>query len=320
MEVTTPIIKIIYAKKDVSADFLPILKQLTYTDNLSGTASDLDMELDNRKEYFFNDWYPAVGDEVKCQLGYKGSALLDCGTFYVDEASLSNNGADTCNIRAISLPVSALHNTVQKKRKEGSVSSIVKEVAAELKMSAKGDLSGEWKGMQNESGLKFLSRIARETGRILKVEGLDIVFYNITDLAKSAQLTIQRSDTSNYDIRDKAAGRYKICTVKHWDKKQKLMFEGTAETQVEGGAITVWEDVSDASAARTRAKEILTSKNKSGLEISLSLPGDVRLQAGVSVKIDGFGRFDAVYFIDQAKHIISETGYTCAIILQRNAV
>ena len=320
METIKPKIIITYAKRNVTADFLPVLVCLSYTDKLTGTASELAIDVDNRKGYFFNDWYPAIGDEISVQVGYEGAPLLDTGLFYVDEASLAGGNPDSCSIRGLSLQTSALCSAVEKKRRSGSVSSIVKEIAGTLSMSATGDLSGSWSGLQREPGLQFLCRIAKETGRICKVEGKKVVFYRIADLIQTAQVNIKKGDVISYDIKDKAAGRYKKCTVKYYDPKQKKTLEGSAVAEVEGGQITVWEEVADVAAATTRAKEILTTKNKTGVEISVTLAGDPRLQAGVSVSLSGFGRFDSIYFIDQARHALSVTGYTTEVKLQKNEV
>lgn len=320
METIKPRVMITYSKKDVTADFLPVLISLSYTDKLTGTASELSLDVDNRKGYFFNDWYPAIGDEINVQIGYQGAAMLDTGLFYVDEASLTGGNPDTCSIRGLSLQTSALCSAVEKKRRTGSVSSIVKDVAGSIGMSASGDLSGSWSGLQREPGLQFLCRIAKETGRICKVEGKGVVFYRIADLIQSAQVKIKKGDEISYDIKDKAAGRYKKCTVKYYDPKQKKTIEGSAVTDVKGGEITVWEEIPDAAAAAARAKQILTTKNKTGVEISLTVLGDPRLQAGVSVALQGYGRFDSIYFIDQARHNISASGYTTEIKLQKNDV
>lgn len=320
METIKPHVIITYAKKDVSADFLPVLKNLVYTDKLSGTASELSIDVDNRKGYFFNDWYPAVGDEINVKIGYQGGAMLDTGVFYVDEASLSGGSPDSCSIRGLSLQTSALCSAIDKKRQTGSVSSIVSQVAKSIGMTSSGDLSGSWSGIQREPGLQFLCRMAKETGRICKVEGKEVIFYRIADLIQAAQMTVKKEDVISYDIKDKAAGRYKKCTVSYYDPKQKKTITGSAVADVEGGTLSIQEEVADNTAAAARAKEILTTKNKSGIEITISLMGDPRLQAGVSLALEGFGRFDTVYFIDEARHNVSSSGYTTEVKLQKNDV
>lgn len=319
MAILKPIVIITYEGKDVSADFAPILRGVTFKDTLDGKAGEAEISLSNARGYFLSEWYPEVDHTISLQMGYEGGALIDGGKFWVDEVSLagSSSGSD-CNIRALSLKSSNLNAPTKKKYHAArSISDIVFEIAGNLGCQVAGDTSGEWSGMQNEPDLAFLNRVAHETGRILKVEGERLVFYKVEALGDIGALQIKASDVRSYSIKDVAAGRISKCTVRWWDAKAKREISGSHSTGIKGGGeIEKWEEVKTASEARTKAKDMTTDRNKSGLTFSIEMVGDPRLRAGVSVDMVGFGRFDKTYYISKATHSFASGGYTTSVTLQ----
>lgn len=311
---------ITYEGKDVSGDFAPILRGVTFKDFLDGRAGEIEIDLSNREGFFWADWYPDIDDEMHILMGYEGGDMLDTGIFWVDEIGLSGgNSGDTCNIRALSLRSSGLNSAIQKKNHAGRpVADIVNEVAETLGCRARGDLSYTWSGIQNETGLRFLNRLACELGRICKVEGTDLIFYPIEQLGQIGQLEIKRADVVSYDVKDVAAGRISKCTVKWWDRKAKKQIIGSYDAKIKGGGEVVrWEEVKDNAEAQKKAKDFITDRNKKGVEFSISMIGDVRLRAGVGVRMTGFGRFDGTYYISEATHTVNSSGYTTDVTLQK---
>ena len=316
----TPKTDITYEGKDVSGDFAPILHGVTFKDFLDGRAGEIEIDLSNREGFFGADWYPDIDDEMHILMGYEGGDMLDTGIFWVDEIGLSGgNSGDTCNIRALSLRSSGLNSAIQKKNHAGRpVADIVNEVAETLGCRARGDLSCTWSGIQNETGLRFLNRLACELGRICKVEGTDLIFYPIEQLGQIGQLEIKRADVVSYDVKDVAAGRISKCTVKWWDRKAKKQIIGSYDAKIKGGGEVVrWEEVKDNAEAQKKAKDFITDRNKKGVEFSISMIGDVRLRAGVGVRMTGFGRFDGTYYISEATHTVNSSGYTTDVTLQK---
>lgn len=303
----------------MSADFAPILSGVTFKDTLYGRASEAEISLCNAQGYFLADWYPEIDHNFHILMGYEGAPMIDGGTFWVDEVSLSGSSSgDSCSIRALSLKSSNMNATVKKQyHQERSIAEIVNEIASELGCNAKGDLSGNWSGLQNETGLQFLNRLAHHTGRILKIDGADLVFYSIEKLGDIGALEIKRADVRSYSIKDVAAGRISKCTVKWWDSKTKKEVSGSHSNGIKGGGeIVLWQEVKNTSEAKQKAKDYIIDRNKSGVEFSIEMLGDVRLRAGVAVDMVGFGRFDKTYYISEATHSFSSSGYTTSVILQ----
>lgn len=319
MAILKPKIVITYQGKDVSADFAPILQGVTFKDTLDGRAGEAEISLSNAQGYFFNDWYPEIDHHFTILMGYEDTPMIDGGTFWVDEISLSGSSSgDTCNIRALSLKSSNLNSSIKKQYHNARpIADIVSEVAAELGCTVKGDLSGNFSGLQNETGLQFLNRIAHQIGHILKVEGTDLVFYPIAQLGEIGELEIKRSDVRSYSLKDIAAGRISKCIVKWWDSKTKKEIGSSYSNGIKGGGeVVLWQEVENASEAKTKAKDYITDRNKSGVEFSIEMLGDVRLRAGVAINMVGFGSFDKTYYVSEATHSFSSSGYTTFVTLQ----
>lgn len=326
MEGLKPKIVITYQDKNVTSDFAPILKSVNFRDYLEGRAGEIDIQLSNEKGFFLGDWYPEVDDRICLKLGYENMEMMDCGTFWVDEVKLSGNSSgDEVSIRGLSLKSSLIYASV---KKQVIVKKSFKEIAgklmAETGLKAVGDLDGTWSGIQNESNVALLFRIAKETGRIFKIEGDELVFYKRENLIEMAAvkpeyvLEISRKNVLSYDVSDKAAGRISQCTVKWWDQKAKKQVSGSYDAGLKGGgSVVIWEEVKNQKEAENKAKDFIAERNKKGEEFSMNLLGDVRLRAGVCVRLKGFERFDKTYYIAEARHSISNSGYTTSITLRK---
>ena len=316
-----PTYVIIYEGKDVSKDFAPYLESIAFKEYLENKAAELELVFTNAERYFLNDWYPTIDDRLTAKLGYKDGEVINAGVFWVDDVTLSGGrSGDVCSFRAISAYASSIYSVEVRKNQEGKpIKDLVESEASELGYSVKGDLSGKWSGIQKGTGLKFLEQIARETGRIMKIEGTELIFYKRADIKKGPLAgTVKKADVIDYAVTDKAAGRISKCTVKCWKKESKQLIEGTYDAQIKGGGSrTIWEDVDDLSAAKERAKNYVEDWNKEGVRMELSLPGEVKYRAGVMVRLQGFGRFDRLWYVSEAQHTIAKSGgYVTKITLQ----
>lgn len=327
MEGLKPKIIITYQDKNVTSDFAPILKSVTFKDYLEGRAPEIEIMLSNEKGFFLGDWYPDVDDRITLKMGYENADLIDCGTFWVDEIKLTGSSSgDECSIRALSLKSSALRAPKKKQNHAGKpIRDLANKLAAELGLKATGDLDGTWSGIQDETDIKLLYRIARETGCVLRIEGDLLVFYKLYKIQKQSRpetpqtvLEIPRANILSYDISDKAEGRISKCTVKWWDQTTKKQVEGSYDAGLKGGgSAVIWEEVKTTAEAQTKAKDYIADRNKKGEEFSMNLMGDVRLRAGVCITPKGFGRFDKTYYIAEATHSVSESGYSTSITLRK---
>lgn len=316
-----PVYKIIYEGRDVGKDFAPILIQVEFKEYLEGKAAEITLDFENKDGNFFHDWYPDPDDTIKVKMGLEGGDLIDCGLFYVDDVTLSGGrSGDKCSIKGMSAKGSSINSDVQKVNREGEqISTIVNKIAGDLGYSAKGDLSGTWTGVQQGTGLQFLQQLSKETGRIMKVEGTELVFFLLSKVQSgSVVATIEKGNEKDYSATDQAAGRIKKVTVKSWDPTKKQTVTSSHDTgKTGGGSKTVYTNAADTSAAKSRAEATATDANKQGVKFDLTLPGDVRLRVGVRIITKGWGRFDRTWYIAEATHTVSKSsGYLTKLTLQ----
>lgn len=317
----TPIYEITYEGRNVTKDFAPYLETITFKEYLENKASELELTFTNAEQYFLNDWYPGIDDKLKAKIGYKEASVINCGLFFVDDVTLSGGrSGDVCSFRATSAYGRSIHSDEQRKNQEAKpIATLVNAEALRLGYTAKGDLSGNWSGIQKGTGLQFIQQIARETGRIMKVEGTDLVFTKRETIKSGAIVgTIKKADIIDYSVTDKAVGRITKCTVKWWDKDKKQLITGDYDAGIKGGGSrTIWDNVDDTEAAQKRAKNYVEDWNKSGMRLELTIPGDVRYRAGVRVSILDFGRFSKPWYVDDAQHAVSKSqGYITKLTIQ----
>ena len=99
-----------YNNKDISADISKYLKSISYTDNLSGEADDLQITLEDKAGLWQSTWMPEKGALLDVMLQQKYwqtlSALsqsLRLGLFEIDEIKSSGYPSEV-QIKAVSVP------------------------------------------------------------------------------------------------------------------------------------------------------------------------------------------------------------------------
>ena len=85
----------------------------------------------------------------------------------------------------------------------------------------------------------------------------------------------------------------------------------------EGQTLKINERVINRDEARNLAMRRLRQKNKGEVQAEFTLAGDVRLVAGVTLNVEGWGMFDGKYIIETAAHNVGAGGYTVGVKLRR---
>ena len=86
--VRTPQWVLTYAGVNISGDISGMVREIIYTDRLSGAAGEIEVELEDHDKLWQGPWYPQDGDLTNLNLGYANEALLPCGDFQVDDLEL----------------------------------------------------------------------------------------------------------------------------------------------------------------------------------------------------------------------------------------
>jgi phage protein D len=202
-----PTFKLVYEGKDITEDVTKYATSVTYTDAVSGESDEIQINLEDTSGDWRNNWRPNKGDNILLEIGYKNSALVNCGSFEVDEIELSGP-PDVVNFRALATPVtSPLRSQNSKAFENQSLASIVSFIASKYGLKIVGDipeLTIPRSTQANESDLAFLNRIAKEFFMLFSIRGDTLTFTSIIDIEDSdSVLSIDRADIINYSLTDK---------------------------------------------------------------------------------------------------------------------
>ena len=336
---------VLYNNKDISSDLAPYLKGVSYTDNLSGEADDLQITLEDRQGLWSGDWLPDKGAELNCSLTVNNwGSLTDApqtmklGIFEIDEISCSFSPSEV-QIKAVSVPDNTTLRGSEHTRswEKATLKKIAQDIADGAKLTlvydADEDPQLERTEQTSQSDLSFLVKLCQDQGFALKVSSNQIVIFDEIKYEKvEPQITIVKPGTAYTATKGmtyidnltdaKFASRlrdvYKACHVKYRAGKKKAYIEATFTdpSKTEGKTLEVKEEVKTVAEAERLAKRRLREKNSEEVTGSISTIGNFGLLASVVVNVLGFGKFDGKYIITRAQHEIG-SGYSCSIDLRR---
>ncbi len=324
--------------KAIARDLAPHLIGLTYTDNLSGSADDLSLEVEDREGLWSGDWKPTFGDKVVARLeadGWFGSNpvnKLRLGTFAHDKISLSGPPR-----RASLMCVSAPLATGLRRRKRTrawrgvNLKQIARDVAdrALLRLDFQGDAGTAYKhAVQNDkSDLEFLQEECKQVGRTLKVTESTIVIYDELELDKqlaAGDIDLIGGNVLSWNFDSDDSSRYGSCHVKCFNprtgKVTQYEFPAKGVTipglDPNGQTLELAISVSDAAEAAVRAQKLLRAENRFATRGKLMTVGDPGLVAGVTFNLTNAFGFDGKFIITKAGHK-TVGGYTTALEVRR---
>lgn len=333
-----------YNNKDISVDISKYLKIISYTDNLSGEADDLQITLEDKAGLWQSTWIPEKGALLDVMLQQKYwqtlSALpqsLRLGLFEIDEITSSGYPSEV-QIKAVSVPD---NNTLRGTERSRSWEKAKLQVIANDIASAAG-MSLFWDTEENpvldrveqteQSDLSFLYAICKDKGLALKISDKKIIVFDEAKYeAEKAKITIVKPGTvykkesgmkylfvgTGYSLRTKIRDIYAACRVSYQQGSSKSNIEATYTVAgKKGKTLQVNEQVESVAEALNLAKKRLREKNKDEVTGSLNMLGNFVLLSGVTVNLLGFGAFDDKYLITRASHDIG-SGYTTNIDLRR---
>lgn len=333
-----------YNNKDISADISKYLKSISYTDNLSGEADDLQITLEDKAGLWQSTWMPEKGALLDVMLQQKYwqtlSALpqsLRLGLFEIDEITSSGYPSEV-QIKAVSVPD---NNTLRGTEGSRSWEKAKLQVIANDIASAAG-MSLFWDTEENpvldraeqteQSDLSFLYAICKDKGLALKISDKKIIIFDEAKYeAEKAKITIVKPGTvykkesgmkylfvgTGYSLRTKIRDIYAACRVSYQQGSSKSNIEATyTAAGKKGKTLQVNEQVESVAEALDLAKKRLREKNKDEVTGSLNMLGNFVLLSGVTVDLLGFGAFDGKYLITRASHDIG-SGYTTNIDVRR---
>jgi uncharacterized protein len=326
-------LQVIYEKTDISADLRPHLLSWTYTDNLSGQADDLQLTLEDIQQQWSGSWMPDVTATLEAAIlrenwNQEGKVeSLPLGSFEVAEIETSYPPA-TVTIKGISIPESSgLRGEKRNKAWEETRLSLIageKAAAADLSLFYDTDEDPSYDRIEQteETDLVFLTRLCNDAGLCLKVAGTQLVIFDEAKYESAAPIdTLKRSQSEIKSFRGRttSVGMYRACKVNYFSAEEKLNISATftpPNAPKTGRVLTINERVASVAEAQRLAKKKLREANKEAVQVSLTMTGDIRFVAGVTVMLSEFGAFDGKYIVTQAVHS-QQNGYETTLELRR---
>lgn len=302
---------------DVSEDLSASLMDIAYSDNMSD-ADTIDITLEDKDLKWQNEWYPAKGTKLTCRIGYLNSEYLDCGTFEVDEITISN--PDIVTIRAIAAGFikGKLRTDKSHTHEFKTLAEIVKTIAANAGLTVKGNIGNIRidRSVQNaKRDMRYLRRLANTYGYAFNIRGTELNFYKQTELEKSNPvISLDKTDLETYSIGDKSTKIYAAAEVRfHNPLTGKLIEHTEKDPSIEStdDVLVINEKCDNLDQARAIAAAALSKANKLQQSGNLSTVGNPYLVAGSVFELTGLGLFSGNYIIQSSNHTISiSSGWT----------
>jgi phage protein D len=260
--------------------------------------------------------------------GWKGQAgSLKSGTFELDSVTAQGPPA-TVTIKGTGLAFSSAISQTKKSKawEKYCLSGIAREVAAaggtSCMYEAAGDPYYARVEQDRQSDIAFLQQLCQDAGLSLKcTDGKLVLFDQAAYEAKAAILTIKKgSGYLDYKLKSGTADtKYDACHVSYRDPATGTLIEGTAYADdydtdsADNQQLEITAKVTDAGEAQALAAMRLKLHNKFQKTVVFQFPGNIRLLAGQTVYLEGWGGWSGKYMISQARHAISADGYTTRI-------
>lgn len=325
-----------YNGYDLSLDIAKDLLQFTYTDAPPGELDDLQITLQDRNNLWQSpEWMPLPGDSLKAEIrtyhwektGEVKKLLL--GDFEVDSIQLTG-APDTVSIKGVSLGIGS--NIRQEKRTKAWEKATLKTIAGEiakragLKLSYNAPVNPTYDRLdQTEvSDLAFLFEQAKAEGLSVKISGKQLVLFEDFEFEKApvvATFKRGRDRILSYDFSwSSSYSAYIACEISYSkpDSKKTIKAKYTPPGAPKIGPILkINEQVNSEAEALRKARNALREKNREMGEASLAIVGDIRIAAGVTIQVEGFGTFDGKYLVVSVSHEIGSSGYVTNMTIRQ---
>ncbi|MFP7470005.1 contractile injection system protein, VgrG/Pvc8 family [Niallia taxi] len=303
-----------YNGSSIIADIDPFVTGLSFTDNFSGSADDISLNLADKNRLWIGSWMPKKGASLKVSLiisegwGSNKVTKRNLGYFEIDETS-GGGPPMAVQIKAVSVPQDTSLKGEEKSRswENTNLKKVVTDVAK------KNGLGVYFSGAENpeydrvdqskESDGAFLYRLANEAGFALKIANKKVYIIDEAKLESEEPVTtIKRTDTNikKWDYKDTLNGIYKACRVKYTDPNKKRTYDYTftpSKPPATGKVLQVNEEVKSTDDAKRLAKIKLREANKEATTVTISWTGIFPFYAGETVTLKEFSHLDGKYII-----------------------
>lgn len=324
-------IKLKYNEVDSTEVVSEFLEEMTYTDFASGSADSLAVTLyDQSGKWFRKDYFPGKNDWLKAWIYTENwpiapaNGKIYCGKFQIDHVQFTGYG-ERIVLEAIAVPQRASFSFTQKNKtwKDMTVKAILKKITerAGLGLSyASGTPNPRVKEI-SQSGttdLEFAFSICSQYDLSLKVYNDKLVVYDQTAYEKKKpSFTINRRELQgSYSIDASVNSRFDSVKMQYTNGKDSKTLTYSFRPKGSSGSRTLYisSDADSVADAEKKAKAQLRQSMRESVKVSIgNMMGGARYTAGKVFELEGFGRLNGNYFIDQVTHSKGASRYTCSM-------
>lgn len=308
-----------YNNKNIRAELEEHLKEWTFTDNLSGQIDDLQITLEDVENKWLSSWFPSKGSLLNATIFKKywksQTIKTKIGKFEVDEITAEPSQV---TIKALAVPESSSirgqykSKAWEKTKLKVVLGDIAKRNNLKLFYLANDNPKKDRFEQESETDLAFAYRLCQDEGFCLKISNRSMIVLDEADYERKATVaTINRLSkvddaiqVKDWTAKTTTTGTYKSCKVIYKEGKKKTItatFTPPKPPKV-GRILIVKEKVKSVAEAQRLAKKRLREANKEATTVSLIVTSEKHLDAGNTVNLKGFGKFNGKYIITQASH------------------
>lgn len=312
-------IRIFLENQDITQDLENFLIGVTYQDKLSGESDVIEVTLQDALHTLINN-LPPRGSKLNVSFND-----LDFGEFEIDEINLSAPPS-VMRVKANSISQnSGLNQTDESKSWEKVLlSRIARDIAdasgVELFYETDYDPEINRAEQGEQSRLSFLQNLCDDNGLCLKVSDQTLIIFEEKALEDMpAKVSLTWTDITRFDAKATLTEVYKDCQVNYREGQQDKNFSATVTdpTKTAGRTLKINKRVNSQAEAERLARHKLREKNKEEFSVTLTLPLNLKLLAGVTFQLEGFGAFDSKWIVDESSHTVSDSGSVTRIKAHR---
>lgn len=322
---------------DISEDVSAYLLSFSCTDNLTDSADDMTLTLEDRAQLWLEDWFPeGEGNLMDITIHTynritldEGEATFHVGQFEIDEIEITGYPS-TVQIKGVSV----LGNGSLRGTKKNQTWEKISVWKAADDICQRNGLTLMWDCAENpnldhveqadKSDLAFLQEICKNNGMSLKISTEQVIIFDDAKYEAQAPIisvykpgvyaeldenTMPLRWLLSYGFKAKTRDTYYKCDVKYQKGKDKEVIEGsfTDPNKKKGRVLHVKEQVENKAEAEKLAKKKLREANKEAVTGQFATIGNTNFAAGQVLKMVNFGHFDGNYLATKVVHSFSAT-------------
>lgn len=321
-----------YGGNSIWADVEEEALSFTYTEEASGSADVLTVELVDPDGKWRSEWFPKRGVEIEAaitSIGFGPEDIeLDCGTFEIAKPRVSGP-PDKISFEATATRVTG---KLKRERRSFPWQNISLENLCSL-LSGRAGLSLDYRGEEitidreeqtRQTDLQFLAKLCAKHDHGLKIWRDELRVYSFEQFeAEPARVVIDRADGNliKYAYAADAHDIYRAVEVSYRDPVRGQTMTSVYKPKYpppSGSIKRINAKVKSAAQARRIAQKAIRQANSKELTGDLTVVGDLRLRAANNTQLKGFGIAD-VYPVFNTKvvHSVGSSGFTTSLDFRR---